>query len=92
MNRSITVAIISSVLAVSGCTSATEMYGPSGEKLVRIECSGAGTSMSACYNRAKDECPKGYKLVTQGSRPMGAMVSAYGVTQTQERELVVQCN
>lgn len=48
--------------SLTACSTATRIQGTNGEPLVLIEC-GAATPSSVCYERAKRECPNGYKEV-----------------------------
>lgn len=59
MNRFV---LILAVAVMAGCSTATRIRGTNGEPLVMIQC-GAATSSSVCYERAKRECPNGYKEV-----------------------------
>ena len=52
------------VLALSACTTATQINGPQGEELVLINC-GAAVSIGICHERAKQECPNGYVTVSE---------------------------
>ena len=51
-------------LALAGCTMATPIPGPNGERHALIEC-GASTPMANCYRRANQECPAGYTVLDE---------------------------
>jgi len=70
-------ALLLAVCAVTACSTATRIQGANGEQLVMVQC-GASTSSSVCYERAKKECPNGYKEVDQ-------------VAGLNRQELRVQC-
>lgn len=78
-------------ILLTGCATATDMYGPNGEQMVSINCSGAAMQMSNCYEKAAKVCPAGYRLVERNEAPGAVMVSAYAVTQAQDRSIIVQC-
>ena len=52
------------LVTLTGCSTATRIYGDHGEPLVMVEC-GSGTSFSICYDRASKECPNGYRTVSE---------------------------
>ncbi len=51
-------------LVLCGCTTASKYYGKEGEPAFLIEC-GAALSFSICHERAKAECPNGYKTISE---------------------------
>lgn len=54
------------VVPLAACSTATHIQGANGEPLVLIAC-GAATPSSVCYDRARKECPGGYKEVEHDS-------------------------
>jgi hypothetical protein len=62
--RTLLVIMVAAVLV--GCSTATNIRGPNGEKMVMIEC-GAAVPASVCYERANKECPAGYREVERNS-------------------------
>lgn len=88
--------ILPLVLTIAGCATATEMYGPEGERLVSIDCSGAAMQMSACYEKAAEVCPRGYRLVERSSETGPLMASGgagypFALSQAQYRSIIVEC-
>ena len=51
-------------LLVSGCTTANIIFEKDGKEALLVEC-GAAVSFSVCHDRAKQECPNGYKLLSE---------------------------
>lgn len=56
-------ALLSLVLLLSACVSATEMRDAKGKKQIFIECNGTVNSLSNCYKKAAEVCPSGYKTI-----------------------------
>ena len=52
------------LITVSGCTTASKIYGQDGQELLLIEC-GAAVSFSVCHERALKECPTGYTSISE---------------------------
>lgn len=53
-----------SVILVSGCTTSNRIFEKDGKEALLIEC-GASVSFSVCHDRAKQECPHGYKTLSE---------------------------
>src|SRR5258708_1076630 len=72
------IALLAALLAISSCTQATDIYTPSGQKAVLIECHGMVQSMAACFKKANEVCPNGYRPVGAGgeSYPVGSSVGS----------------
>ena len=60
--------IIFLVIMVSliGCTTANKIFDENGEEALLIEC-GAAVSFSVCHDRAREECPSGYKTLSENA-------------------------
>lgn len=53
---------------LSACASVTaESTSPDNKKVYGIDCSGKAISMSACYEKAQDECPNGYTIISNNA-------------------------
>ncbi len=52
------------LLLLYGCTTANNIYEKDGKEAILIEC-GVAVSFSVCHDRAKSECPNGYKLLSE---------------------------
>jgi len=48
----------------SGCTTASRIFEKDGIEALLIEC-GAAVSFSVCHDRAKQECPNGYRTLSE---------------------------
>lgn len=51
-------------LALSGCTTSTEIRRPNGVVEHMIAC-GAGTGWEVCYREANKQCPTGYVTISE---------------------------
>jgi len=65
-------------ILISGCTTANKIIGKDGKEFLLVEC-GAAVSLSVCHDRAKQECPNGYKLISE-------------LTGLNRKEIRVRCN
>lgn len=54
------------MMFVAGCTTVNSIYDKDGKEALLIEC-GAAVSFSVCHDRAKLECPNGYKTLFEDS-------------------------
>lgn len=79
------------VLTIAGCTTATEMYGPEGERLISIDCTAASGTMAPCYEKAAEVCPAGYRLIERTDTVGAPVITAFAVTHTARRSVVVEC-
>lgn len=52
------------VMLTSGCTTTNRIFEKDGKEALLIECGAAG-SFSVCHDRAKQECPNGYKTLSE---------------------------
>jgi len=52
------------IFIFAGCTTVNKIYEKDGMEALLIEC-GAATSFSVCHDRAKQECPNGYKTLSE---------------------------
>ena len=66
---------LATVIALSGCASASKTYGPDGKEAYSLNCSGWARTWGMCYEKAGDLCgTKGYEVIGQGS-DQGAIAS-----------------
>ena len=56
--------IIGIAFVTLGCTSMHRVYAEDGNEALLIEC-GSAVSQSVCHDRAKEECPKGYTVLSE---------------------------
>lgn len=52
------------LMLASGCTTSNRIFEKDGKEALLIEC-GAAVSFSVCHDRAKQECPNGYKTLSE---------------------------
>lgn len=60
--------LVSLVTFLLGCASASKVMTPSGKMGYSIECNGTAVSMTVCYEKASDVCPRGYNIIDTNSR------------------------
>jgi len=60
----ILILICSTGMLISGCTTTNRIFEKDGKEALLIEC-GAAVSFSVCHDRAKQECPNGYKTLSE---------------------------
>ena len=56
--------LVAALTLAIGCTTAHKIYDKKGNEALLIEC-GSAVSQSVCHDRAKTECPKGYKVLSE---------------------------
>lgn len=95
MRNLVAVGVLTTVIAVSACASASKTYGPDGKEAYSINCSGLARTWGMCYEKAGNLCgTRGYEVVGQGSdRGAIASVSPTGgfAGTTISRSLLVKC-
>lgn len=91
------------LLALAGCATSTQTFGPSGKAAHSINCHGAANSWGTCYEKAGQICgTSGYEVVAQNGTvtPFGmanGYANAGGASFTGfsgglvSRNLLVQC-
>ena len=52
------------IMILAGCSTVNHVYDHEGKAALAIEC-GASTSFSICHDRARQECPRGYKTLSE---------------------------
>lgn len=68
-------ALITTVILLSGCASVSRTYGPDGKEAFVINCSGLARNWGMCYEKAGNLCAtKGYEVIGGGS-DSGAVAS-----------------
>lgn len=75
------------ILLITGCTTATEIRSPNGQKGFAIECK----NMTSCYAKAGEVCPSGYNLVDNDTRTTGASVAFNNAIIQSRSTVVVEC-
>jgi hypothetical protein len=80
-------------LGLAACTTARPMTLPDGSQGAMIGCSGVQHTMSRCYLKAGELCPRGYDVIAggQGQGPNAATAALIGVYGSIDRELIVRC-
>ena len=56
--------IIGIAFGTLGCTTMHRVYAKDGNEALLIEC-GSAVSQSVCHDRAKEECPRGYAVLSE---------------------------
>lgn len=51
------------IVSVTGCATATRMYGADGKEMQLIECPGMAVPLGKCFEKANEVCPSGYFLI-----------------------------
>ena len=84
----ITIAVIAiSVIALTGCATASKVALPGGGQGFAIKC----PDPKQCYNKAAEVCAPGvYELVTTNATGTGAVINGVGSFGTQTT-LIVRC-
>ena len=71
------------LLNIQGCATTEDVYGPSGEKLTLIDCSGEYLNWGYCQAEAGKICgEKGYDVVQQDTDSGGGSASISGNSNT----------
>ena len=84
------IAVILAALFLVGCASATKVMSPNGKPGYSVECNGTAVSMTACYEKAAEVCPKGYIVVNQENRS-GFIANQFYVGGTSHKGIFVEC-
>lgn len=83
------------VLAISGCATASKTYGPDGQVAYSIGCSGSALSWGLCYEKAGEICgEKGYNVLArsgEGGLVAGGSGAGFFAGSTASRSMVVSC-
>jgi uncharacterized lipoprotein len=66
----ITVAAITLLVVLAGCSSDRSIRRPNGDMEHLIQCD-AGTGWKACYDKADKACPSGYKPIAEDTGSNG---------------------
>lgn len=59
------VSFISILLTACSTTSTNQNTTPGSRHIYGVDCSGTDVSMSICYDKAKNLCPDGYKVISK---------------------------
>ena len=87
MNRLI---LIVFVLHLAGCATAKQVMTPDGKPGYSITCNGTAVSMTVCYEKAAEVCPKGYSVVDKQNQS-GFVVSKNYMGSTSNKGIFVEC-
>jgi len=86
------VALAFAVLLFAGCASIepSRFIGPNGRAAYSMKCSGLGRTLDACYQKAGELCPQGYRVVDRSSGLV--VIPVNGSIMAAPREhLAVEC-
>jgi hypothetical protein len=78
------------VLLLSACARVTPMHGSDGGLMYLVGCYGALTPMSACYDKAAELCPSGYKIIDQ-TEGVTQYRTSQGAVDSLDRQIAIQC-
>lgn len=84
-----------SCIALAGCSVARPMTLPNGAQGMLIGCNGIYLSMSDCYLKAGQTCPRGYDIIGVNGEavPMIAVSAGSAVgTSIVSRSLMIRCH
>jgi len=77
-------------LVLVGCATAKPVMSPNGKAGYSIECDGTAVSMTICYEKAAEACPKGY-LIIDTHNQNGVVATQYYVGGTSHKGIFVEC-
>jgi len=75
---------------LTGCVTATPIILPDGSTGYEIKCPGTQRSMGDCMNKARESCGGNYKVVDK-EESSGMAFTGYGIMQTRDRSMFVEC-
>lgn len=82
-------------LALSGCASVSESYGPDGRKAYTLNCSGTARGWDKCFSKAGEICTTtGYDVLDRSgetSASIGGNRHGFYGSQSSERSMVISC-
>lgn len=92
MFRNLICAVLT-ILLISGCATATRMYGADGNEMQLIECPGMAVPLGACFDKANEVCPRGYFLIDrQTGGEMATFTPEMGMYASGvNKSIVVRC-
>lgn len=86
--------LISLIVVLSGCTTASKTYAPDGREAYSINCSGTAFTWGSCFEKAGSICgSRGYDLLTRDAENNwvygASQINAFGGTNARRSMLVV---
>ena len=85
------VVLAGAAIAVAGCITASQTYGPDGRVAYSITCKGAVLSMASCFEEAGKRCGTAGYDVIGGGNETGFVATSSFAGSTSNRSLVVSC-
>lgn len=80
---------------LSGCAVAHKTVMPDGRHGLSINCSGSAMSWNSCYEKAGDQCPQGYDIISKdgdgGNAVAAGNSSFWAAGAANTRTLMVAC-
>lgn len=87
--------LVSAVFALSGCAIAHPTVMPDGRQGLSINCSGSAMAWNQCYEKAGDNCPHGYDVVSKDGDGNNAVAGGNGTffaaSATNTRSMMISC-
>jgi hypothetical protein len=88
-------AALASAVVLSGCAVSHQTVMPDGRKGLSINCSGSAMSWNQCYEKAGDQCPNGYDIISKdgdgGDAMAGGGNGLWAAGSANTRSLMVTC-
>ena len=75
---------------IAGCVTATPITLPDGNAGYEIKCPGMQRTMGDCMNKAREACGGNYKVIDK-EESSGMAFTGYGIMQTKDRSMFVEC-
>lgn len=91
------VASVSAVIvasSLSGCAVSHQTVMPDGRQGLSINCSGSAMTWNQCYEKAGEQCPHGYDIVSKdgdNAAMAGGGNGAWAASSATTRSLMVAC-
>lgn len=86
---------LSAVVALSGCAVSHKTVMPDGRQGLSINCSGTAMSWNNCYEKAGEQCPHGYDIISKdgdgGNAMAGGGSGFWAAGSANTRSLMVTC-
>ena len=79
--------VASTVLALSGCATATNIPLPDNQAGIAIDCP---NRVAKCYAKAQEVCPNGYEIMDKGSQTVGGFANGVGAIGSRTT-LIIRC-
>jgi hypothetical protein len=83
------------VLGLTGCAVAHKTVMPDGRQGLSINCSGSAMAWNQCYEKAGEQCPHGYDVISKdgdgGNAVAGGNGSFWAAGSANTRSMLIAC-